>query len=651
MKLQRDSERVSPTGNIAPAGILNQLGRPTMDPLAVLIREAVQNSWDARLSDTASVLFHLDGWVLSSAQRHTLSDEIFADWPPDSSLPLYSCLSTAHDIAVLAVSDRGTTGLGGPTRADVVTQPSEPRDFVEFLRDVGQPQQKRFAGGTYGYGKAAFYRVSSVNTILVYTRCMTASGFESRFTATGLGEAFTLHDIRYTGRHWWGQHRNDVVEPILNEEADRIAATVGLPAFADDELGTTIAVIQPHFFHPTASDEMQPPEQVCRRMVEYLLLYFWPKMLRTESGEPAMRFGITWQGTSLPIADPASYPPLQGFVQAMQRLKAPALPNSPLRHIVKDIASQRPAKHLGRLALQQVLVSSISDPIEEDESSSSLLTQLTHHTALMRQPELIVKYAPGPILASPYVGYAGVFIVDADVDEIFAACEPPTHDAWVRDALESRSERIYVNVALRSVDQEMAAFAHPPPAASAVTPLTPLGAFASMIGDSLAPAVLGPTARPGVSNGQQQSGTTAGAGSGGSSQPKGSSAGMNAGKGQTSARPGRAHVRALSEGDFVLADGTPALRIPFSVFHAPESKGTIVQAVISAVLDGSQLETEPPIGGSRAAVLCWTAPDCRMYQGQAICIPIQMQGTWHVSISTPSDIVLSVELRATAHTQ
>lgn len=53
--LELQSERYSASGNVASAGVLNQLGRPTLDPLMVLVREAVQNSWDAAAADGGGV--------------------------------------------------------------------------------------------------------------------------------------------------------------------------------------------------------------------------------------------------------------------------------------------------------------------------------------------------------------------------------------------------------------------------------------------------------------------------------------------------------------------------------------------------------------------------------------------------------------------
>jgi hypothetical protein len=71
--------------------------------------------------------------------------------------------------------------------------------------------------------------------------------------------------------------------------------------------------------------------------------------------------------------------------------------------------------------------------------------------ALLRTPELVVQYLEGP--PSPEGGFewAGVFRVDDDCDDYFAAAEPPTHDSWNADLLPKGRGRTIVNVGLREV--------------------------------------------------------------------------------------------------------------------------------------------------------------------------------------------------------
>src|SRR5689334_16197814 len=118
------SEPYSPTGNVTSEGVLNQLGRPKLDILAVLVRESVQNSWDARLIDNPPLRYGIAGWTLSSSQRELLNNRIFRERLLGSELD--SVLSNSNDLHVLAIYDRGTEGLGGPTRADKPPEGDEP---------------------------------------------------------------------------------------------------------------------------------------------------------------------------------------------------------------------------------------------------------------------------------------------------------------------------------------------------------------------------------------------------------------------------------------------------------------------------------------------------------------------------------------------
>ncbi|HEU5379569.1 MAG TPA: hypothetical protein VFV38_29450, partial [Ktedonobacteraceae bacterium] len=206
--------------------------------LAVLVRETVQNSWDARASDQEPVRFSVAGWILNQTQQKFLRESLFAEYPLFTSLPLAESLLSSNPVNVLAISDRGTKGMGGPTRADIVTRSNEPRDFVDFLRDVGQPSDKQLTGGTYGYGKAALYRASRVRTICVYTRCKEKGKLESRFIVTALGEPYSTDQDRYTGRHWWGRLEDNIAEPLLDADADSAAEALGSPEFRGNECGT-----------------------------------------------------------------------------------------------------------------------------------------------------------------------------------------------------------------------------------------------------------------------------------------------------------------------------------------------------------------------------------------------------------------------------
>ena len=82
----------------------------------------------------------------------------------------------------------------------------------------------------------------------------------------------------------------------------------------------------------------------------------------------------------------------------------------------------------------------------------------SHHIALMRPIELIVKYMEGTALPDERLEWAGVFVAspDEEVEQAFADSEPPAHDDWVPANFPRGPAKRIVNVALKRL-REVAA--------------------------------------------------------------------------------------------------------------------------------------------------------------------------------------------------
>ncbi|MFD0507135.1 hypothetical protein ACFQ0G_38845 [Streptomyces chiangmaiensis] len=433
------SQPYPPEGASAAEGIRNQLGRPELDLLTILVRESAQNSWDARLTPSPGpVEYRLDMWTVGPAHAAAWRESLLEGAPAGPEhFPLRETLKRGP-VRVLAVSDRGTRGLGGPTRADNAVGPD--RDFVSFIRNIGEPRDTALGGGTYGFGKGIFYLLSRPGTILVHSRCRTPQGgHETRLIGCTLWKSHVAAepqgDRRYTGRHWWGDTSGNVVEPLVGRQAETTARHLGLRPFGPDETGTTIVVVDPNL------DELEPAV-AADYLAETIAWHLWPKMISTDDKPPAMRFTVTCDGIEHHVPDPRETRPLNMFVAAYETMTGPA---------GSDLQCFRPKRHLGRLGL----VKRIMTPLEPTRASRMLdIEDLVHHVCLMRPAELVVTYRPGPKPPSANQGFAGVFRADEAMDEIYAKAEPPTHDAWHPQSLD-RPESTFVHTTFRRIDEAL----------------------------------------------------------------------------------------------------------------------------------------------------------------------------------------------------
>lgn len=114
MSLQLYQEPVTPTGGHKSEGVQNVLGRPPMNWISVVLREAVQNSWDARQND-GPVDFEIRWFTPSKAQKDSFRDLVFTNEPQGEQIR-QTIQKGAFD--VLVFTDRGTRGLDGPLLAN-----------------------------------------------------------------------------------------------------------------------------------------------------------------------------------------------------------------------------------------------------------------------------------------------------------------------------------------------------------------------------------------------------------------------------------------------------------------------------------------------------------------------------------------------------
>jgi hypothetical protein len=80
---------------------------------------------------------------------------------------------------------------------------------------------------------------------------------------------------------------------------------------------------------------------------------------------------------------------------------------------------------------------------------------------MRHEAELVVKYDPRPVLDFEGIHWAGVFKPTAQVDDSFAASEPPAHDDWAHAAVKDRVMRSHVRVAQTRLRELVTEFLKP----------------------------------------------------------------------------------------------------------------------------------------------------------------------------------------------
>ncbi len=445
-RVTRSSEPYSDYGNLSGEGARRLLGTPATDPLLTAIRESVQNSWDARLEGEAPV-FLLRLRTLDDHEYRYLRDVIFDDLSPDAASPLRELLREPS-IRVAEICDFRTLGLTGTTRPSRVTNQQDSR-FVRFLRNIGTPRREGSgSGGTYGYGKSSLFSLSSCQTVIVDSLTSGEDGpSERRLMASRMGEEF--HDPgtgrSFTGRHWWGSGDNEgeVVEPVRGDEAARLAERVGLAA-RESETGTSVLILDPQL-----ETEWEDHSALASYIHRALLWFFWPKMVPREGETHSpMEFRVEIEGQDFPVPSLEESPPFHIFSDALQVARS----LSPERAYPIEI--RRPHRTLGWTGYKVDLLEERPCHLHGEEGVA--IPTVSHHVALLRPAELVVKYLEGPAHAREQLEWAGVFICssDSEIESAFAAAEPPTHDDWNYASLPARTnERSYVKVALERINQ------------------------------------------------------------------------------------------------------------------------------------------------------------------------------------------------------
>ena len=462
------SEPFPNSGAMPGEGATKLLGL-SLTPLEILLRETLQNSWDASIEQNSKPSFEINLRLLKVNESIALK-KIFFELPPIDSkerLVLEKFLNKKYQL-ILEICDFGTKGLGGPFSAAEAISTEEDYDFVNFVKNIGSHRDQRNGGGTYGFGKSSLFNMSKCKTILIDSLTSYKKRLQNRFIGYSLGtsyDAWEDHEKkrkRFTGRHWWGSKGNypndpKVVDPLLDEEARIISKDLGLKErIHEKDKGTSLVILDPNLddldenFSPELIPKIQ--KKINLRFQEILLWWAWPKFTLMNNNERPMNCHISVFGDKEEIPAPERLLPLSFLANALREARNKKYP------IYSSRPRPRKLGHIGTY-VDESKGDLYSDSRFRNVLEKTLIPEKLGHFALLRPAELVVKYVTGSIFDDNQQQWAGVFICseEDDIERGFAKSEPPTHDDWKPSSSHdlSKDQKKLVGSALRQINKEV----------------------------------------------------------------------------------------------------------------------------------------------------------------------------------------------------
>lgn len=225
---------------------LKSLQNDNVPELDLLVREAIQNSSDASLTQEGksyAVNFQTGKFVPSQFNSflYGLENALNTRFPES-------------EADFLEIRDTKTSGLTGSIRKSEIKK-DDHGNFFKLIFDTGKRQTISNAGGNWGYGKSVYYRVG-IGIVIFYSRIkISDTQNESRLIITLVedeskidqdGKDVTLLNAiepLSAGKAWWGIRDGEDLLPLSDQELiDSVIGVFGIKPFKDKETGTSIII-------------------------------------------------------------------------------------------------------------------------------------------------------------------------------------------------------------------------------------------------------------------------------------------------------------------------------------------------------------------------------------------------------------------------
>lgn len=443
----------------------------------LVIREALQNSYDARKEADVPVDFRIKGKYLSEENKKFI-ERIMPVAESQAARNLVNELNR-RDIFCLQIRDTGTIGLNGPYQDDdekdfaKLAKEDQVWNYKDFVWGLGGDKEST-KGGSFGVGKTSLFLVSRIKTICIYSRTRFKGRLQSRFII----KSFYPYDFKEEkARQYWFSCERDsdpsrkytTPLPFLDEDADDLACSFGMDRFSEEETGTCSFILDACF---SRESEESPRDFFVREFPHKVEKWFWTKLLPEENVPIEKRINITLydDDRKLQLEDPASpssrYFPFfrcyEIWKKEYERQKCSrGNYEDGLNRFYRIIAYKRPRIILGGLVVLSL------DGIGRDTISEFFPDGTNFCLVRMRDIEFCINYNAYnyPLINKGTYVFA-LFHTDPEsrdehspgkyekIDESFRRVENRTHDGWdIKNA--SGKDKNYVSKAVEAIKDEV----------------------------------------------------------------------------------------------------------------------------------------------------------------------------------------------------
>lgn len=260
----------------------------------ILVRESVQNSLDAGRNDFKGFTeFYFDIVKYNDSDDLINALSFLKQEEPDHVFQRLITRLERSNASAIILSDRGTTGLSGPVKYDDKKwlDNNIRKNFANLVYALGQNHGADMAGGSFGFGKSIYYRISVAGLVMYYSRSVEGERLAFCMVSKEEQEASPFSN----GIYWWGETAkyNGTEYAVPTTDPNKIGEVLRSLKMEqirlkENETGTSISIIGPglNFLRDNAveSEESEIPynsQLLKEKFEEAIQKWFWPRMIET----------------------------------------------------------------------------------------------------------------------------------------------------------------------------------------------------------------------------------------------------------------------------------------------------------------------------------------------------------------------------------